>query len=186
MKRSHCFFRVVVVDKQKSKEMAKIYGAQCVDSHLDGGKMGVRGFLYFNFSVVGPDGSIIYPDGYARTREYADPDRPDNSTYVWSWRKDLSSAMCQSCSNERGGPVDLETNGCTKKKCSVVHRQEKLYALEAERKVMSRLEGDLSLEENDGVNDGTSPVNEGSFDVQNHDTQGTKKRKKLCQKQPLS
>jgi len=130
--------------------------------------------------------SIIYPDGYARTREYADPDRPDNPTYVWSWRKDLSSAMCQSCSNERGGPVDLETNGCTKKKCSVVHRRRKLYTLEAERRVMSRLEGDLSMEENDGVKDGTSPVNEGSVDVQNHNVQGTRKKKKPYQKQPLS
>ena len=119
MARSHIFFVKVKVDRPKAAEEKKLLGAQVDSEWLDGGKMGVRGFLYFDFSVIGPDKQPTYMPGYARTREHADPGRPDNRTYVWTWRKDLTTTICQRCSDEWGGPVLLTANGCTKKRCAI-------------------------------------------------------------------
>jgi len=67
--------------------------------------MGVKGFLYFNFSFEGPDGQLLYPTGYARVREYGDPLRANNPTFVYSWRKDLQLLMCQPCSDLEVRPL---------------------------------------------------------------------------------
>jgi hypothetical protein len=119
MERSHCFFRVVQHDAPQEAKIKKKLGAMLVSEAVDKGQMGVRGMLYFDFSVVGPAGDIIRPQGYARVREFANPDRPNNPTHVYTWRKDLAANMCQQCSDAHGGPVALHTNGCTKKTCGV-------------------------------------------------------------------
>jgi hypothetical protein len=96
-----------------------------VSEDVDHGHIGVRGLLYFDFSVIGPEGTVIHPQGYARVREYANPLRPNNPTWVYTWRKDLAKKMCQPCSDAHGGPVPLTTNGCTKKKCKVIAAKKK-------------------------------------------------------------
>jgi hypothetical protein len=119
MARSHIFFVVVKVDRAEAAEEKKLLGSQLISEGLDGGKMGVRGLLYFDFSTIGPDKELVFLPGYARVREHADPDRVNNPTYVYTWRKDLAITMCQQCSDSWGGVVLLVTHGCTKKKCAI-------------------------------------------------------------------
>jgi hypothetical protein len=57
--------------------------------------------------------------GYAQVREYTDPNRRNNPTLLYTWRKDLSKLICQPCSNAYGGPRTLVDTGCTKKSCLV-------------------------------------------------------------------
>ena len=116
--RSHIFFVEVTVDRVKAKADKKQLSCLLTSDHLDHGKMGVRGFLYFDFSVKNSDNQVSFVPGYARVREHADPDRVDNPTYVWTWRKDLSAKICQQCSDNLGGPVLLTVHDCTKKKCT--------------------------------------------------------------------
>ena len=97
MARSHIFFVVVKSDRSKATEDKKHLGAMVRSKELDGGKMGARGLLYFDFSVIGPDKQLTHVPGYCRTREHANPDRPNNPTYVWTWRKDLTNTICQQC-----------------------------------------------------------------------------------------
>lgn len=123
MYRSHVFYRAVVVDAEKAAADKKVLGGHVISTTLDKGHMGVRGFLYFNFSVKGAGGEACHPTGYALVRQFADPNRVDNRSYVYSWRKDLLSLMCQQCSNVFGGPVALTVSGCTKKSCSVERKQ---------------------------------------------------------------
>ena len=98
MARSHTFFREVTVDEQKFAQEKKMLGRMLQDSRLDKGHMGVKGFLYFDFSFQS-QGGVHHPRGHARVREYADPDMFGNPTYVWSWRTDLAKCICQPCSN---------------------------------------------------------------------------------------
>ena len=134
MARSHIFFVVVKVDRAEATKEKKRLGAPLISPLLHGGKMGVRGFLYFDFSVIGADKQVAYVPGYARTREHAAPDRPDNPTYVWTWRTDLILTICQPCSDSWGGPVLLTTNGCTKKKCSIVEELKQKQLREQEER----------------------------------------------------
>ena len=60
MARSHIFFRVVHVDSEKAEQQKKNFGALLRSTLLPSGKMGVRGFLYFAFSVKGPNGDIAH------------------------------------------------------------------------------------------------------------------------------
>jgi hypothetical protein len=54
MARSSVFFRVVKrTDAVERAEKKKVTGAMLKDDRLDGGAMGVRGFLYFDFSFEG-------------------------------------------------------------------------------------------------------------------------------------
>ena len=57
--------------------------------------------------------------GYARVRVFGDPEEPDNPTYVYSWCKSLSRLMCQTCSDVKGYPVQLDVSMCTKKRCKI-------------------------------------------------------------------
>ena len=115
MARSHIFFVVVKVDREEAVMQKKLLGSHVFSPRLHGGKMGVRGFLYFDFSVSDDSGRTAHVPGFARVREHADPDMPNNPTYVYTWRKDLASTICQRCSNEWQGPVRLQVHGCTKK-----------------------------------------------------------------------
>ena len=81
MKNSHVFFRVVA---QPCLENRALVGAMLVDEDLDGGHMGVRGFLYFDFSFTGANGGIVHPQGVARVREYGCEDMSGNPTRVYS------------------------------------------------------------------------------------------------------
>jgi hypothetical protein len=117
MARSHIFHRVVKVDREEAQRLKRSLGAPLVSTGWANGRMGVRGFLYFEFEVTGADGEAAYMPGYARVREHANPAMEGNPTYVYTWRKDLSSSICQPCSDAKGGPVQLTINGCTKKKC---------------------------------------------------------------------
>jgi hypothetical protein len=128
MARSHCFFRKVKHDPLGQAAIKKNIGEQLHSAAVDKGHMGVRGLLYFDFSVKGPNGDIIHPTGYARVREFANPERKNNPTWVYTWRKDLAAKMCQPCSDVYGGPVSKDTNGCSKKKCAVVERNKRLAA----------------------------------------------------------
>ena len=135
MARSHIGFRTVQFDQEKAAAIKKKIGKQLVTPHLDKGHMGVRGFLYFDFSVVGPDGNIAHPVGYARVREHADPERPNNPTFVYTWRTDLALKMCQPCSDRFGGPVSLSDSNCTKKHCAVDQMRSNSLAAEAAARV---------------------------------------------------
>jgi hypothetical protein len=117
--RSHILYRAVDIDQEKAEATKRKIGCQLVSPDLDGGHMGVKGLLYFDFSVKDTDGAIVYLPGYARVREYADPEKIGNRSRVYTWRTDLIKLMCQPCSDTLGGPVPLETHGCTKKLCFV-------------------------------------------------------------------
>ena len=114
LQRSQVFFREVVHKENDGENL----GAALEHSNFSKGHRGVRGFLYFDFSFEA-NGHHQYPPGYARVRVYGDPDRHDNPTYVYSWRKDLSKAMCQTCSDQNGCPILLTVSGCTKQACKV-------------------------------------------------------------------
>jgi hypothetical protein len=95
MHRSHVRFCVVILQETESQtKINKLkLGAPLVHYNLDGGKMTVRGFLYFDFSFVGPENNVLYLPGYARVREYGDPEMKGNTTYVYCWRKDLAKLV---------------------------------------------------------------------------------------------
>ena len=95
MRRSHIFFRVPASGGEANKN----FGAQVHDIALHQGRMGVMGFLWYQFSVIGKNGTAEHPEGYARVREYGDPNKSGNKTYVYSWRLDLNKLMCQNCSD---------------------------------------------------------------------------------------
>jgi hypothetical protein len=137
MQRSHCFFRRVHHDEPAEAKTNKRLGEQLFSENVDKGHIGVRGLLYFNFSVIAPNGvDIIHPQGYARVREFANPDRPNNPTHVYTWRKDLAAKMCQRCSDAHGGPVALSVNSCSKKKCGVVAANKRADEAAAKARVL--------------------------------------------------
>lgn len=121
MKRNNAFFRVVPPPTEEDKEKKKGIGAMLHDDRLAQGKIGVRGLLYFDFSMPSedPDGPRTHPQGYALVRVHPDPNLPNNPTMVWTWRKDLQKLMCQYCSNQAGRVVPLSVAGCTKKVCAI-------------------------------------------------------------------
>jgi hypothetical protein len=113
MARSYVFF----ADMDDLPERGSHPGrAQLVDDDLEFGHVGVKGLIYFNFSVNGKDGKPEHPEGYARVREYNDPNRLNNPTRLYTWRPELLKSLCQNCSNIEGRPVLLEKFGCTKGK----------------------------------------------------------------------
>ena len=113
MARSHVYFLEVPPRTERQKGM----GAMLKSDIFPEGKMGVRGFLYFSFSLPDRSGAVSHPEGYARVREYGNPDDADNPTLVWTWRKKLAAKMCQTCSDREGRIVDLSENSCTKRFC---------------------------------------------------------------------
>jgi hypothetical protein len=103
MARSHIFFRVVPPsDPVERKENKKLLGAMLVDAKLETGNTGIRGLLYFDFSVKSENGNLEHPSGYARVRVHGDPQKRDNPTFVYTWRTALLKSMCQWCSNRAG------------------------------------------------------------------------------------
>ena len=123
MERSHVQFREVPL-MTTDAALQKQFGARVVSDVFERtGKMGLRGFLFFDFSVKGKTGVLEYPRGFARVREHANPNRPSNPTFVFTWRKDLLRTICQPCSDAFGGPVLLSENNCSKKKCAVAKFQ---------------------------------------------------------------
>jgi len=131
MARSHIFHRDVHVDHDKAEDIRKNIGCMLQSEDLDGGRMGVRGLLYFDFFVLDEEGVVVHPPGYARVREHPDPARADNPTRVYTWRKDLAALMCQQCSDRLGGPVALTLSGCTKKGCAVDKENKRVMEEEA-------------------------------------------------------
>ena len=125
--RSNIFFRQVARPEAMSNEAKddfdvetsekKDKGAMMYADDLDKGHMGVRGFLYFNFVFKDADGDSVHIPGYALVREHGDTSRPLNPTRVFTWSKSLAKTMCQTCSDKKGFPVDLNVNDCTKKVC---------------------------------------------------------------------
>ena len=120
--RSHILYRAVYIDHVQAAATKKKIGCQLVSEDLDGGHMGVKGLLHFDFSVMDNDGEVVHLPGYARVREYADPEKIGNRCRVYTWRKDLAVQMCQQCSGTMGGPVQLQKYGCTKKVCFVAEQ----------------------------------------------------------------
>jgi hypothetical protein len=141
MARSHILFREVAIDRELAAAVAMTIGKQLISADLDGGHMGVRGLLYFDFTVMGSDGALVHMPGYARVREYADPARLGNRSRVYTWRKDLMALMCQQCSDELGGPVQLLAAGCTKKLCFVAEQRRK--EMKARADALQQQEGPL-------------------------------------------
>jgi hypothetical protein len=117
MARSIVSFRVVP-QNVNAKEDKRNLGAMLIHPDLDKGQMGVRGFLYFDFSFPEVPGGATHPPGYARVREHGDPTMIGNPTRVFTWRKDLAKLMCQTCSDRAGYPVSQTVSGCTKKICA--------------------------------------------------------------------
>jgi hypothetical protein len=157
MARSHIYYRVVSIDRAKADAEAALLGSVLQSDDLDKGRMGVRGLLYFDFSVLDMDGEKVYTPGYARVREYPDPAKPGNRSRVYTWRKDYAALMCQPCSDAQGGPVALLLSRCTKKKCSIVMKRKQAAAEQAAARVQQSmpLHGDLDsdIEEDDGSGD---------------------------------
>jgi hypothetical protein len=119
MLRRSCLFRVVP-DNPAAKSQKKNLGEQIINKSLDKGHMGVRGFLYFDFSFParGMQQGRTHPPGYAMVRQHADASMDDNPTMVWTWLKDLAKLMCQACSDREEYPVTLLAYGCSKKRCA--------------------------------------------------------------------
>jgi hypothetical protein len=100
MARSHVFFRVVVTDERDEDEGGPSGFGPTRHSQAEEGRLGVKSLLYFDFSVKGlDDDSSVSTPGYARVRVHADPELPDNKTFLFTWRKELWAEMCQSCSD---------------------------------------------------------------------------------------
>ena len=119
--RSFVFFRVVTSEwtTEAVTKFEKDKGAQLQDVRLPfGGHVGVHGLLYFKFSFDIADGSVQHHPGFASVREYGDPNRVGNPTYVYTWRQSLAKLMCQHCSNDEERPVMLTEYECTKKQCA--------------------------------------------------------------------
>jgi hypothetical protein len=123
--RSHILYREVTIDHVQAAITKKMIGCQLVSVDLDGGHMGVKGLLHFDFSVMNSDGARVHLPGYARVREYTDPEKIGNRCRVYTWRKDFAAKMCQECSDNMGGPVQLQISGCTKKLCNVAEQGRK-------------------------------------------------------------
>ena len=119
MARSTVSWREVPPNDDAEEEKRHL-GAQLVHEDLDKGHMGVKGFLYFDFSFPDVPGGATHPPGYARVREHGDPNMIGNPTRVYTWRKDLAKLMCQKCSDRAGYPVSNTLSGCTKKRCAKV------------------------------------------------------------------
>ena len=102
MDRSFVFFRVVVIDQpDEDEDGPSNFGPSPHPSAADGeGHLGVKSLLYFDFSVNGEEGGNVHPEGCARVRVHANPDLPDNPTFLFSWRKSLWSDLCQQCSDK--------------------------------------------------------------------------------------
>ena len=102
MARSFVFFRTVVIDQpDESEDGPSSFGPSPHPSAADGeGHLGVKSLLYFDFSVNGEEGGSVHPAGCARVRVHANPDLPDNPTFLFSWRKSLWSDLCQQCSDK--------------------------------------------------------------------------------------
>jgi hypothetical protein len=101
MARSWVFFRVVVGedDLDGSEGVYSDFGPSQHSGAMEG-ILGVKGLLYFDFNVKGIiEGSTQQIPGYARVRAHADPNLPNNPTFLFTWRKDLQKEMCQSCSD---------------------------------------------------------------------------------------
>ena len=111
LERTHAFFRVVPQVPDSKSSIAYLES-----NFLVRGKTGVMGLLYFNFSFETADGPI-YPEGYCRARQYGDPSRADNPTFVYTWRKELANTICQKCSDRMCAPVPRSRFKCTKRKC---------------------------------------------------------------------
>ena len=104
----------------------KLLGAKLVHPDVEGcsTSVGVKGLIYFNFSVVGVDGGVEHPHDYARVREHGNETRMGNKTFVYTWRKAMAlKLMCQHCSDTAGRPVLLSVSACTKKVCTVEVRK---------------------------------------------------------------
>ena len=121
MVRSHVFFRIVEQgDAAVSRESM---GARVESDFLHGGRVGVKGLLYFAFSFEGEGGVRTHPPGYARVREHGDPDKPSNRTFVYTWRKEEAKLLCQTCSDKAVSdipttiaipyPAQASEHGCT-------------------------------------------------------------------------
>jgi hypothetical protein len=108
MKRSNVFFRVVEGQEDREKKRKNL-GAQIQSKQLVGGKVGVRGLLYFDFRLE---------PGYAIARQYGDPGAVDNPSFVYTWKKDEAKKMCQTCSDRAQKPVMKAVLACTSKKCN--------------------------------------------------------------------
>jgi hypothetical protein len=65
--RSHIIYRAVAIDKVKAAATKKKIGRMLVSEDLDGGRMGVKGLLYFDFSVLDNDGALTHIPGCARS-----------------------------------------------------------------------------------------------------------------------
>jgi hypothetical protein len=90
MARSHVFFRVVVTDERDEDEGGPSGFGPTRHSQAEEGRLGVKILLYFDFSVKGlDDDSSVSTPGYARVRVHADPELPDNKTFLFTWRKEL-------------------------------------------------------------------------------------------------
>ena len=80
MARSSIFFRVVPqLDVSADK---KNLGAMLVHPDVEKGCVGVKGLIYFDFSVAGLEGGVEHPHGYARVREHGNETRMGNKTFV--------------------------------------------------------------------------------------------------------
>ena len=53
----------VHVDHDKAEDIRKNIGCMLQSEDLDGGRMGVRGLLYFDFSVLDEEGVVVHPPG---------------------------------------------------------------------------------------------------------------------------
>ena len=162
IERSHVYFRVVKTDKAKAAAMKKLLGAQLKSEWVDKGHMGVRGLLYFDFSVLDADGNKFHLAGYARVRQHPDPDRPGNKTFVYTWRRDLINLMCQPCSNRRGGPVSLRVSGCTKQTCAVDKQEQQQHKDSVRSRPSQPLQRPSMSEEEDAVQEEPAACEEDS------------------------
>mgnify|MGYP007025649891 CR=1 FL=1 len=97
--RSHVLFRKVTeVASLMSYQVRPGQSAALVHRDLPGGKIGVRGLLYFGF-LLG-DGSCR--PGCALTREYGDVtvQGAAGAQHFYTWRKEIAATICQYCSDD--------------------------------------------------------------------------------------
>ena len=157
IQRSHIFFRKVKLGESATQIIqSKGNKHPLVSEDLIGGKIGVRGLSYFDFSVKDLNGNLQHLPGYARVREHPDPRRPGNKTFVYSWRKELAKDMCQKCSDAWGGPIPLSKNGCSKRKC-VTQKNSSCISIPLEQNSVSV--GPSAEETDEGAAEVTVPPN---------------------------
>ena len=75
---------MVDVDKELAAETRKGLGKMMESDSLINGRIGVKGLLHFDFTMIDKDGNKVCIPGYARVREHPDPDRAGNSTRVYT------------------------------------------------------------------------------------------------------